>query len=75
MDQIRKEKIKQIMINVLKKNVNYPNCEIDAIVTQIKPMWLALEEAGLTEGLSFQAFQQHAHNGAIMAKIQGMFTI
>lgn len=73
MDQIRKNKIKEVMIKTLTDNVGYPNCEPNQILMQLKPMWLKLEEAGLTEGLSFQAFQEHAQSQCMMSQFKGFF--
>jgi hypothetical protein len=73
MDQTRKDKIKQVMIDTLTKNVNYPNCTVEVILQQLKPMWLALEEAKLTEGLNYQEYVNQANNRAIFANIQSMF--
>jgi hypothetical protein len=73
MDQLRKDQIKQTMIDVLTKNVNYPNCDGNAILSQVKNMWVALEDKGLTTGLSFQAFQQTASSHAMMEQMKSVF--
>jgi hypothetical protein len=73
MDQLRKDQIKQNMIEHLTKTVNYPNCDYTAILGQLKPMWISLEEKGLTEGLSFQAFVEHANTQAMMSQMKGIF--
>lgn len=75
MDQVRKGLIKKTIVDILTKNINYPNCDEDQILSQLKPCWIALEEAGLVQGLSFQAFQQHAVSAAQMSKIQKMFGV
>jgi len=75
MDQIRKAKIKQVMIDTLTKNVNYPNCSEADIHSQLKPMWIALEECHLTDGLSYKAFQEHASNQAMLANFSKILGI
>lgn len=73
MDQAKKDRIKQVMIDTLTKNVNYPNCTIEVILQQLKPMWIELENQGLTEGLSYQHFVSEANNRALMANISSRF--
>jgi hypothetical protein len=75
MDEIRKQKIKQSMIDILTKNVKYPDCSIQDILGQLKNMWLALEEANLTDGLNYAEFCQHAQGQAMFASIKNSFGI
>ena len=74
MDQLRKTKIKEVMIQHLKEKVNFPNCDFNVILAQLKPMWIKLEEAGLTKGLNFQAYAEQANSQAMMSQLRGMFS-
>lgn len=75
MDEIRKEKIKQCMIDTLTKNVKYPNCSIEDIIAEVKNMWVELENKNLTEDLSYGEFCQHAQSQAMFASIKNSFGI
>lgn len=59
-----KTKIKEVMVKHLKSK-GYPNMTPEQIMQELKPMWIAIEEAGLIrQGMSFQAFvmeAQHAY--------------
>jgi hypothetical protein len=73
MEEIRKQQIKTAMIEHLTKTVNYPDCDADAILGELKNMWIMLEDKGLTEGLSFKQFVEAAQGQAMMPQMRGIF--
>ena len=71
-----KEKIKQVMIDHLKATVGYPKCSPDQIMSQLKQMWVKLEEQGLVvEGMKFANFAEHAQQQYFMATIHNIMGI
>jgi hypothetical protein len=69
-----KEKVKKLITDHLKLTVNYPNCNNQQILTQLKPIWIKIEEANLKySGMSFQAFVQAANNAAMLSEMKNFF--
>lgn len=56
-----KNKALPVVTDLLRKNINYPNCTGQDIMNQIGPMWEALKAQGLvTEEMTFQMFVSSA---------------
>lgn len=73
MDQQRKELIRLAMKEYLTREVKYPDCSIEDILKMLKPLWVMLEDKGLTTGLSYKAFVDHANTQAMLRQMQGIF--
>lgn len=66
-----KEKVKKVMIDQLTSAVNYPNCTPDQIMSQLKNMWLKIEEEGLlVEDMNYQAFCAYANHCFMVSQVQ-----
>jgi len=71
--QVIKEKIKNSMVEHLTKSIGYPDCTNDQIISQLKPMWVKLEEENLIlPGMSFSAFTVHAEHAFLFQQMQGI---
>lgn len=58
-----------IMKKHLTDTIGYPNCMIEQIMGQIRPMWELLEAQKLiVPGMTYQAFYHHAHDQAKRAE-------
>lgn len=58
-----KVKIKTVMVQHLNESIGYPDCQLEEIIFQLKPMWRKLEEAGLlVKGMSYRQFCSFATN-------------
>ena len=70
-----KTKIKDVMLAHLNSK-GYPNLTGDEILAELKPMWNAIEEAGLKQpGMTFEDFVQRAHNAHIFQQMRNQFGI
>jgi hypothetical protein len=73
--ETHKEKVKKVMIDYL-TTLGYPNLSNEQIMSQLKNMWLKIEEAGLVvEDMNFQAFCAYANNAFMIAEVQGIMGI
>lgn len=67
-----KRKIKTVMVDHLTE-LGYPDISSEAIMHELKPMWIKIEEAGLIQpGMSFEAFCAHAQEQFLIAEINKM---
>ena len=70
-----KEKVRKVMVDYL-TTLGYPNIGNDRIMSELKTMWLKIEEAGLIVGdMNFEAFCAYANNEFIMAEMKDMMGI
>lgn len=70
-----KEKVKKVMVDHL-TTLGYPNISGDQIMTQLKAMWIKIEEAGLIlPGMNFQAFQAFANQAFMMEQVRDVMGI
>ena len=68
-------KVKKVMIDHLTA-LGWPKLTDEQIMTQLKPMWVKLEEAGLiVEGMDFNAYQAIANNAYMMKQVQDIMGI
>ena len=69
------EKVKKVMIDYL-TTLGYPNIPDEQIMSELKNMWLKIEEAGLViEDMNFQAFCAFANNAFMMAQVNEIMGI
>lgn len=70
-----KEKIRKVMVDHL-TTLGYPDIEPQKIADELKSMWIKLEEAGLIlQGMSFQAFCEHANQAYTFWQMRDMLGI
>ena len=71
-----KDKIKKILIDHLTNTINYPNCTDDQIMSQLRNMWVKMEENNLIlPGMRFDQFQAHANQAMIMSHFRNIMGI
>lgn len=62
-----KEAIKKIMLDHLTP-LGYPNTPLELILSELKPMWIKLEESNLLQpGMNFNDFSQQANHQFIIS--------
>lgn len=65
-----KEKIKKVMLDHL-TGLGYPDIPNERIMTELKAMWIKIEEAGLIkEDMNYMAFVQHAQDQFLIAEVK-----
>lgn len=70
-----KEKIKKVMFDHLTM-LGYPNLTDDQIMSELKNMYVKIEEAGLVlSGMNFTTFQQIANNMYLVNQVKNMMGI
>lgn len=69
------EKVKKVMVDHLTP-LGYPEMPREQIMSELKNMWIKIEEAGLVvEDMNFNAFCAHANNQFMMAEVQDIIGI
>ncbi len=70
--EVHKEKVKQVMVAHL-TIIGFPKITNEQIMSELKNMWVKIEEAGLiVPGMSFAAFNQIANDQYMIAQINEM---
>ena len=70
-----KEAVKKVMVDHL-TTLGYPQIGNEQVMSELKNMWVKIEEAGLvTNGMTFAAFQAYANDAFLKAHIEEMFGI
>lgn len=73
--EAHKEKIKKVMLDHL-TTLGYPDMHNEAIMAELKPMWVKLEEAGLIlPEMTFLHFVDHANTQFLFAEMKGVMGI
>lgn len=68
-------KVKKVMIDYL-TTLGYPAIPNERIMSELKNMWLKIEEAGLiVEDMNFQAFCAYANNAFMTAQVNEIIGI
>lgn len=66
------EKIRKVIDDHLTA-LGYPAMETDAIMRELKPMWIKLEEARLLlPGMTFEAFCAHADHAQMFEQVRDL---
>lgn len=66
-----KSKIKQVMLDHLTP-LGYPHMSTEEILKELKPMYIKLEESGLTvPGMSYAEYVRHAEEQKLFADLGG----
>jgi len=69
------DKVRKVMNDHL-VSLGYPKMSNEQIMSQLKPMWIKIEEAGLIVGdMNFEAFCAHANNAFMIAQVNEIMGI
>lgn len=70
-----KEKVRKVMMDHL-TTLGWPKLTDEQVMSQLKPMWLKIEEANLVTGdMNWMAFQAIANNAYMLAQVQDIMGI
>lgn len=70
-----KDKVKKVMVDHL-TTLGWPKLSDEQVMSQLKPMWLKIEEAGLVVGdMNFMAFQAIANQAYMIAQVNDIMGI